>query len=90
MEGFKGSLRFYEDARITIQKLGEKEEEHPYAFNDIDFAADCVYNTQRHFIDCLNTGDEFETNGHDYLKSLVVQEAVYKSAEMGKPVVISV
>lgn len=89
MEGFKGSLRFYEDARITIQKLGKKEKEHPYTYNDIDFAADCVYTTQRHFIDCLNTGNEFETNGHDYLKSLIVQEAVYKSAEIGKPVVIS-
>ncbi len=90
LEGFKGSVRFYEDARITIQKLGEKEMEHPYEYSDIDFSADCVYTTQRHFMDCLNTGDEFETNGHDYLKSLVVQEAVYKSAEMGKPVVISV
>lgn len=89
MEGYKGSIRLYEDALITIQKLGEKEEEHPYKVNDIDFAADCVYTTQRHFIDCLNTGDEFETNGHDYLKSLLVQEAVYKSAEMEQPVGIS-
>ena len=90
MEGSKGSVRFYEDARITIQKLGEREEEYHYEYSDIDFSADCVYTTQRHFIDCLNTGDEFETNGHDYLKSLAVQEPVYKSAEIKKPVIISV
>jgi len=46
----------------------------------IEFSGDCVYNTQRHFTDCLITGGEFETNGREYLKSLAVQEAVYESA----------
>jgi len=79
-EGTEGSLRLYSDGTITIQKLGEKEVPHFYLHHNIDFSGDCVYVTQRHFIDRLLSGDEFETNGNDYLKSLAVQEAVYESA----------
>jgi predicted dehydrogenase len=85
MDGSDGTIRLYSDGRITIQKLGKAEKEHPYEMQAINFAGDCVYNTQRHFIDCLNQDIEFETNGFDYLKSLQVQEAVYKSAKTGLP-----
>jgi hypothetical protein len=30
-------------------------------------------------------GGEFETNGPDYLRTLAVQDAVYRSAERGMP-----
>ena len=36
--------------------------------------------TQRHFIDRMLYGKPFETNGHEYLKTLAVQEAIYESA----------
>jgi len=80
IEGSEGTIRLYNNGKITIQKLGKKEEEHRYVHNNIDFAGDCVYFLQRHFIDCLLTGNEFETGGEDYLRSLAVQEAVYESA----------
>ncbi len=85
VDGTKGSIRLYSNGKITIQKLGEKEKKHQYEMQPINFAGDCVYTTQRHFIDCLLSGKEFETNGPDYLKSLAVQEAIYKSAETGMP-----
>jgi len=81
LEGEKGSIRLYEDGQITIQKLGEKELKHSYKVENIDFSGDCVYTTQRHFIDSILKSREFETNGEDYLKSLAVQEAVYESAK---------
>jgi hypothetical protein len=37
-------------------------------------------------MDHLISGEEFETNGYEYLKSLAVQEAVYSSAQNGLPV----
>lgn len=80
IEGTLGSIRLYPDGRITIQMLGTKETDHFYIHENIDFSGDCVYATQRHFIDNLISGEEFETNGKDYLKSLAVQEAVYNSA----------
>lgn len=81
LEGSAGAIRLYADGRITTQELGEAEMPHDYPFTTNEFSADCVYFTQRHFIDCMLTGAQFESNGPDYLKSLIVQEAVYASAQ---------
>lgn len=86
VEGSKGSLRLYADGKMTIQKLGASEKEHAYKHNDIGFAGDCCYIFQRDFIDKMISGETFETNGESYLKTLLVQEAVYKSAKTNKPV----
>lgn len=79
IDGTEGSIRLYNDGRITVKKLGEEEKEHSYYHKQFEFAADCVYLTQRHFMDCMISGEEFESNGEDYLRSLRVQEAVYES-----------
>ena len=81
-----GSIRLYNDGRLTIQKLGQPETEHDYPHEDRNFCGDCCYTTQRHFIDRLLDGQPFETDGHDYLRSLAVQDAVYESAQKGAPV----
>lgn len=86
IDGSKGSIRLYSDGQITVQKLGETEKDHSYIHNDVSFAGDCCYIFQRDFIDKLISGDSFETNGNNYLKTLQTQEAVYKSAEINKPV----
>lgn len=85
IDGTQGTIRLYANGKLTVQKLGKKEKEHSYNMQPINFAGDCVYTTQRHFIDCLLNDLEFETNGPDYLKSLAVQEAVYLSAQSGMP-----
>lgn len=86
IDGMEGTIRLYSDGRITIQKLGKPETDHPYLLSTENFAGDCVYVTQRHFIDRLIDGEAFETNGTEYLKSLAVQEAVYRSALTKNPV----
>jgi predicted dehydrogenase len=86
VEGSKGTIRLYSDGKITIQNLGKSEKEHSYVHNNIGFAGDCCYIFQRDFIDNLFSGKPFETNGTNYLKTLEVQEAVYKSAETNLPV----
>jgi D-apiose dehydrogenase len=78
IDGNKGSIRLYGDGRITIQPLGEAEQQHPYALEIKNFAGDCVYFTQKHFIDCLLQKTPFDTEGSDYLKNIEVQEAIYK------------
>ena len=80
-----GSIRLYLDGRVTVQPLGEREQEKPYHHEDRGFSGDCCYFTQRHFIDRMLDGKPFETNGPEYLRSLAVQEAVYTSAESGRP-----
>ncbi len=81
-----GSIRLYNDGRLTIQKLGEPEEDHEYQHEDRNFCSDCCYTTQRHFIDRMLDGKPFETDGANYLRTLAVQDAVYESAAKGTPV----
>ncbi|QDT57479.1 Kynurenine formamidase [Caulifigura coniformis] len=86
VEGNGGSIRLASDGGLTVQPLGGRETTHAYTHVDRGFGGDCVYFTQRHFIDCLNSGAEFETNGAEYLKTLAVVEAVYQSARENRPV----
>ncbi|HOX02719.1 MAG TPA: Gfo/Idh/MocA family oxidoreductase [Candidatus Paceibacterota bacterium] len=86
LESSGGSIRLYPDSRLTRQPLGEPEAEITYERADRNFCGDCCYFTQRHFIDRLIDGQPFETSGEDYLKTLAVQEAVYRSAETRQPV----
>lgn len=69
-----------------IARRNKPEREIPYERADRNFAGDCCYLTQRHFVDRLLDGKPFETSGEDYLRTLAVQEAVYQSAETGQSV----
>ncbi len=83
IEGSGGSIRLHSDGSIFQKKLGAEEVEIEYWHDDVNFASDCVYFTQEHFIECLRYGRDFETNGNEYLRNLQVQEAVYVSAREG-------
>jgi D-apiose dehydrogenase len=86
IEGNGGTMRLYGDGRITIQKLGAVETPHFYHFDIKNFAGDCVFFTQKHFIESLLQKTPFDTEGGDYLKNLVVQEAIYQSAQTNQVV----
>ena len=86
LEGNEGSLRLSGDGRLTLQSLGEQERDVEYAVERRGFAGNCVFATQRHFVDCLREGRDFETSGKEYLKTLAVVEAIYQSAATGLPV----
>jgi len=86
VEGSGGSLRLDYDGAILIHPLGEQPRRHSYEHSQTGFAGDCVYATQRHFVEALQAGTPFETGGDEYLKTLAVQEAVYRSSSSGQPV----
>lgn len=86
IEGNGGTIRLYGTGRLTLQPLGQPESDIDYVFEKRGFAGDCVFATQRHFIDCLRGGRDFETSGSEYLKTLAVVEAIYESAETRSPV----
>jgi predicted dehydrogenase len=91
VEGSAGSLRVEPSGRMTLKPLGEPVREISYVHENRGFGGDCVYATQRHFIDRLLDGQPFETSGEDYLnlKTIAVQEAMYQSAERRQPVEIT-
>jgi len=88
VEGNGGSIRLYSDGILTVQPLGKPEREHKYVHENRGFGGDCVYFTQQHFVENLISGNAFETNGKDYLKTLAVQEATYRSADRREVVVV--
>ncbi len=88
LEGNKGTIHLRDDGSIAIQLLGQKERHHEYGFEKINFAGDCVYTTQEHFIKQLISGQAFETDISDYIENIVVQEAIYSSAKKKKVVYI--
>lgn len=85
-DGSAGSIRLSGDGTIRIQPHGEPEFVHNYQHSDRNFAGDCVFYTQQHFIHGLLEQRPFETDGREYLKTLRVQEAIYESARTGQPV----
>jgi predicted dehydrogenase len=53
------------------------------------YRGDSCRATQQHFVDCLASGDEFETEATDYLRRTVaVVECCYRSAAENRPVKI--
>jgi D-apiose dehydrogenase len=84
IDASRGHLTMGTDASIRIKPLGEPGRDWDYPRQNVNFAGDCVYFLQRHFVDCMLSGREFESNGLDYLKTIEVVEAVYASAERGQ------
>ena len=53
------------------------------------YRGDSVRSTQQHFIDCLQSGKPFESEARDYLRTVAVVEAAYKSSGEHTAVAIS-
>lgn len=86
IDGAGGHLTMDTESNLRIKPLGRPAYEVDYARANVNFAGDCVYFLQRHFVECLLTGRAFESSGEDYLKTLQVVEAVYESAAKGEVV----
>ncbi len=88
IDAMGGHLTMDTASNIRMKKLSRPGEDVEYERQQINFAGDCVYALQRHFVDCMKSGEEFEGNGPDYLRTLRVVDAVYESAERGQSVVL--
>lgn len=86
VDGTGGHLTMDATSAIRVKRLGEPAVELEYARERKNFAADCVYFLQRHFVDCMLSGREFESSGADYLKNVRIVEAAYESARTGEVV----
>ncbi|MDQ8180631.1 Gfo/Idh/MocA family oxidoreductase [Pelagicoccus sp. SDUM812005] len=79
VDGSKGHIELDFDGSLTLKKLGEAPQEIEYKHVRRNFAGDCVYTLQRHFVDCIQNGTPFESTGEDYLKTVALVEACYQS-----------
>lgn len=86
LEGRLGSLRLYPDGRITLQKLGFGEREHKYVHESKGFAGDCVFFTQQEMANAILKNQPYANEAAAYLLNVKVQEAIYRSNELGQVV----
>ena len=84
IDATRGHLTLDTASTIRVKPLGETGRDLEYPRANVNFAGDCVYFLQRHFVECMRSGAEFESNGHDYLKTIEVVEAAYESARRGQ------
>lgn len=89
IDGTGGHLTMDAESAIRVKPLGEPSRPVEYERRQINFTGDSVFALQRHFVDCLLTGHEFEASGRDYLKTVRVVEAAYESATTGRVVALS-
>jgi predicted dehydrogenase len=81
VEGSGGSLRLDGYGRIFLRAHGSnKEGQHHFIWADTDFGGDCVYRLQRDVIDCLLSGRTPQNAAPEYLRNLVIEEAIYASS----------
>ncbi|WP_378946103.1 Gfo/Idh/MocA family protein [Paracoccus sp. R86501] len=92
IDGDQGTLRLDAGYRVVIQNAeGEDIRDVappllPWAERPWHNIQESVHLIQAHFIDCLRTGAQPETSGHDNLKTLALVEAAYASARDGSRV----
>lgn len=79
IDGSNGHIELNFDGSLTLKTLGEAPQKIKYKHERINFAGDCVYNLQRHFVDTMAVSGSFESTGEDYLKSVALVEACYQS-----------
>jgi predicted dehydrogenase len=89
IDAMGGHLALDTEARLRVKPLGQPGYDLDYPHENRNFAGDCVYAVQRHFVDCMLSGAEFEASGEDYAKTLAVVEAVYESARRGEAVKVN-
>ncbi|MBM3745996.1 MAG: Gfo/Idh/MocA family oxidoreductase [Acidobacteria bacterium] len=86
IDAMGGHLTMDTESNLRLKPLGQPGAEVDYERANVNFAGDCVYFLQRHFVNCMLSGGEFEAHGEDYLKTLRVVDAVYESAAAGQVV----
>ena len=84
VEGNGGRISLETDGTLNYRALGQEATVIDYPHPKQNFAGDCVYATQKHFVEAYLNNIPFETEGPDYLETLRLQEAVYESAQKGQ------
>jgi predicted dehydrogenase len=89
LEGSAGVLRLDGDARLWWKPHQQPEAEHRYERGpDDSFGGGACEALQRHVVRHLREGAALENSGAEYLRNLLVQEAVYASHAQGRRIAL--
>ncbi|WP_114750335.1 Gfo/Idh/MocA family protein [Pleomorphovibrio marinus] len=88
IEGDAGSVQLDNEGYLWIKPLGKAPYKHPFEPSLEGVSGDSVFACLNHFANNLISGEEFETCMEDYLKTLQVVEAIYRSQKEGKKIAL--
>ncbi len=89
IEGSAAALRLDGDGRLFLRLQGSNDEtEHRYDWQDRGFGGDCVFALQRHLVAHLRGEGSLANAARDYLANLRIEEAAYRSHELGRRIVL--
>jgi D-apiose dehydrogenase len=83
IEGERGMIRIAPDGNLFVTEYGKGETIHPLDTPAQGYKGDSVAALQRHFARCLLSGEGFESEGAEYLKTVGAVDACYRSAQTG-------
>lgn len=90
IEGTRGTVELLAGYRLRVSGPGWSREEDvepsvpPFGAKPWHNIQESVLNIQRHWVDCLRTGQEPATSGADNLKTIDLVFKAYESAETGR------
>ncbi|MDF2721601.1 MAG: gfo/Idh/MocA family oxidoreductase [Paenibacillus sp.] len=85
VDGDQGTLKMYTNGKISVVSKDGARETTVLEPGPLDHELSHV-RLQSHFIDCLNDGSEFLTNGQDNLVTLAMVFGTYRSAMNHQPI----
>jgi D-apiose dehydrogenase len=89
IEGDAGVVNLREDFRLEVIRNGSmsvrtvRPPSHSWTAEPWTVVQDSVYNTHKHFVECLLAGNQPETNGDDNLKVMALTFGAYEALENG-------
>lgn len=84
IDGHDGFLWMSDEGEITLESRNGMKYPHSWAKPSIGYRGDACFGTQQHFIECLESGADFETGGTEYLKTMQLVDLCYESAKQKK------
>ncbi|MFK7893894.1 MAG: Gfo/Idh/MocA family protein [Granulosicoccus sp.] len=88
LEGREGVIRLDGDGRLFWKAHGKPESRHRYDEGPATFAGGACARLQQHVTDHLLRGQPLENSAVDYLRNLVIEEAIYESSDTGRCVTL--
>ncbi len=89
LEGSEGTMQLNGKGELSLRQHGSCEvTQQPYNWQNVGFGGDCVYRLQRHVIDHLTGTPEIHNTAESYIRNLIIERAIYESAETGAKIII--
>ena len=85
LEGTKGIITLKGDGSLWLRGFKKAESQCLLEPNSASgFGGDCVHHLQKHVISGLLKGTPIENDAESYLRVIEIEDAIYRSAELGK------